>query len=350
MLKACGLVAGALVSTGIGIMIQKADHVPGIWYAWILESPHVVPTIFLFAAALGLIALGQWSRVRNLYWRAFTAMFGPADSIGHNNQLLSKLKIHSAVYGTGPENDVDVADVLRQKIGDGLVLDVVNDSFPGDDPAHKETKRLAVEYSWSGARFKTERPEYSRLVLPEDIWLRNMADEATATRAKLSAVTIAPIVQVNRLGYNPDEIWLGQPFGNRYGIVFFGEVANVQMDADRIARNVRVKSRYNHADDAFTSDISPWMLTAAGFRSRVDLQRGESCGVVIAIRCASPTGFHCYAPEINVDNELSPGKYLRGGRWRIEMEILADNALSITLKASFQIAPTGDLVELRLES
>ena len=91
----------------------------------------------------------------------------------------SKLVIHSASYAafTGIGKDYDVTEFLRLIIaGDSLVLDIENHNFViGDnnwvpkDPKPSTKKRLQVTYSYDGGQPTTiERPEGSRLVLPED--------------------------------------------------------------------------------------------------------------------------------------------------------------------------------------
>jgi len=80
-----------------------------------------------------------------------------------------RLVIHSAVYGTGSDADLDVTDILRQAERDALVVDVENKSFGADDPAYGIPKQLTVEYSYGNHVRKTiVWPEHSRLILPED--------------------------------------------------------------------------------------------------------------------------------------------------------------------------------------
>jgi len=80
----------------------------------------------------------------------------------------SKLKIHSAFYGTGPLDDVDVVERLRHYKPSGLIILVDNNTL-GCDPAPNRPKRLRVAYSYlNDATWEIYRPEYSRLVLPED--------------------------------------------------------------------------------------------------------------------------------------------------------------------------------------
>lgn len=80
----------------------------------------------------------------------------------------AKLKIHSAVYGTGPHDDVDVKNRVHLAATDALVVSVDNNTL-GCDPAPGRTKRLKVNYSYGNdAVWTAERWEYSRMILPED--------------------------------------------------------------------------------------------------------------------------------------------------------------------------------------
>ena len=85
---------------------------------------------------------------------------------------MAKLHIHSAMYGTSPANDIDVCDVLQKHTRDALAVLVSNNLF-GHDPAEGHPKRLEVKYSYgNGAVVTTTRAEGSRLVLPEDSWMK----------------------------------------------------------------------------------------------------------------------------------------------------------------------------------
>lgn len=84
-------------------------------------------------------------------------------------QAQKGLVIHSAVYGTGSDADLDVTNTLRQAERDALVIDVENKTFGSDDPAYGIPKQLTVEYSYGNHVRKTiVWPEHSRLILPED--------------------------------------------------------------------------------------------------------------------------------------------------------------------------------------
>jgi hypothetical protein len=93
----------------------------------------------------------------------------------------SGLLIYSVLYhahdGTGAE--YNVTECLRKMSSQGsLVLDVENHNFVVDgcnyvphDPKPYTAKTLEVEYSYGNRnRVSIERPEHTRLVLPEDTW------------------------------------------------------------------------------------------------------------------------------------------------------------------------------------
>src|SRR5262249_36939561 len=104
---------------------------------------------------------------------ALTRKPQPEDKTTAAQKERSKLHIHSAIYGTGPDTDVDVTEKLRGMVHDGLVVPVANDLAPRD-PHFGAKKHLTVEYSYGNpSRSRVARIEDSRLVLPEDTWLRD---------------------------------------------------------------------------------------------------------------------------------------------------------------------------------
>lgn len=94
------------------------------------------------------------------------------------------LVIHSAVYGTGPDTDMDVREKLQGMAGSGLVVAVENSLVP-QDPRIGVKKRLLVEYSYGNPhRISVNRPEGCRLVLPEDTWVRDQLSKFQYTNLK----------------------------------------------------------------------------------------------------------------------------------------------------------------------
>jgi hypothetical protein len=87
------------------------------------------------------------------------------------------LVIHSAVYGTGPNDDMVVTNKLRTAVRDALVVPVDNNLVPRD-PAIGKHKRLVVEYSYGNPSIQwASRLEGERLVLPEDSETQRLRDE-----------------------------------------------------------------------------------------------------------------------------------------------------------------------------
>jgi len=103
-----------------------------------------------------------------------------------------KLVIHSAVYGTGPIDDMDVTHTLRTAVRDALVVPVDNNLVPRD-PAIGKVKRIAVEYSYGNPSIQQATAlEGERLVLPEDSALPRLRSEVE--QLKRQHEQIAPII------------------------------------------------------------------------------------------------------------------------------------------------------------
>lgn len=95
-----------------------------------------------------------------------------------------KLIIHSAVYGTGPIDDVPITERLRTSVRDALVVPVDNNLVPRD-PAIGKVKRLAVEYSYGNPSIQqASRLEGERLVLPEDSEIQRLRGEIEQLKRK----------------------------------------------------------------------------------------------------------------------------------------------------------------------
>ena len=129
-------------------------------------SPHLVWWQIIMIVGFAICALA-------LAVGAFVAFF-PRIS---KKKIEPKLVIHSAFYGTEPENDKDVTAILQNHTKDALAFDVNNISF-GVDPAPMRPKRLEVEYSYGNKSVrKISRSEGSRLVLPEDQEVQRLASQ-----------------------------------------------------------------------------------------------------------------------------------------------------------------------------
>ena len=96
----------------------------------------------------------------------------------------SKLSIHSAFYGLGDSNDLDVTETLRSMIPvDALAVRINNNLIVGcADPAPNQRKTLTVAYSYGNDKnIQFSRPEFSLLVLPRD---RELIEETAGAYQK----------------------------------------------------------------------------------------------------------------------------------------------------------------------
>jgi len=82
------------------------------------------------------------------------------------NEQKKRLVILSAQYGSGPETDVDVTDVLNRLVrGDALDV-MVTDETLGTPPAKGQSKRLQIAYSIdNGPVRRTQVSENTQLKL-----------------------------------------------------------------------------------------------------------------------------------------------------------------------------------------
>jgi len=117
---------------------------------------------------------------------------GPLPSSVAESLPPPKLVIHRAVYGIGPQADVDITESLRKAARDALVIPVDNNLVPRD-PAIGVRKRLVVEYSYGdgivccASRMESMQGDIARLVLPEDSELPKLQKELSHWQAKYSA-------------------------------------------------------------------------------------------------------------------------------------------------------------------
>ncbi|MGA8152866.1 MAG: hypothetical protein WB952_18090 [Terriglobales bacterium] len=153
-----GLGCFGLAAITFGIQIWPVPQIRAAKgdLAWSIGGPKLIGVLLVAGFLLcGISIYGAWRR--------------------RPNRAISKLVIHSAVYGTGPIDEVSVIDRLNAIAKDGLVVLVDNNLVVGQpDPAPNRPKRLVVEYSYGNdVRHTITRGEStlgrpSRLVLPED--------------------------------------------------------------------------------------------------------------------------------------------------------------------------------------
>jgi hypothetical protein len=84
-----------------------------------------------------------------------------------------KLVIHRAIFGAGPQHQIDITERLDKSAREGLVIQVSQSVAPRD-PAEGVTKTLEIDYSYDGnhcppiSRQESPGQNPPRLVLPED--------------------------------------------------------------------------------------------------------------------------------------------------------------------------------------
>ena len=158
-------------------------------FLWPTDPAHPMGPRFLSFLA----GLAPWFRLLlTVLVPVFTGilgyLFARRQSSGKVASAESDLRIVSADYKAvnGEGGAYDVTDCLRQMIsGDGLVLEIENHNFHignrncvPKDPKPGTSKRLRVIYSYKGgAPITVERPEGTRLVLPEDSFLKGQREQ-----------------------------------------------------------------------------------------------------------------------------------------------------------------------------
>lgn len=160
-------------------MSQRGPLGKNVWVAIILSASLFLSGYSFFSWVHPSHPIAAWISVTVL---GFLLIIGWAVLL--RQQPKTKLVIHRAVYGAGPETDTDVAETLRNTVQDGLVIPVDNDLVPRD-LAKGTRKRLEVQYSYgNGAvcyayRLESTQGDFVRLVLPEDSELEKRAAEVT---------------------------------------------------------------------------------------------------------------------------------------------------------------------------
>ncbi len=139
----------------------------------------------------------------------------------------SRLVIYSAIYDAvdGGGKIYDVAEFLRQIVtGDSLVLDIENHNFSingqnfvPQDPKRGANKRLVVTYSFDSEPSSTvERLEGSRIVLPEDSYLKELKAEKDLVLDKTLELTLK-VDELRRLdAQNKSDLYRTKQFRDGY--------------------------------------------------------------------------------------------------------------------------------------
>ena len=160
----------------------------------------------------------------------------------------SDLKIVSADYKAlnGEGDAYDVTDCLRQMIlGDSLVLEIENHNFQTGncnfvphDPKPGTRKRLRVVYSYKrGAPITVERPEGTRLTLPEDSFLLAQREQLVAAHQdeirKLETTSRAEL-------WRAQESYRQCQAEKQEAVAKLETLKPLQLDAGRLAHHLQV--------------------------------------------------------------------------------------------------------------
>jgi hypothetical protein len=144
----------------------------------------LTPTAVLIAFMVTLFLLGASALMNMLSARSAARSASGYASVRRGIAKVeeSKLKIHSARWGTDSDY-FEVAHILNGQVkGDSLVIAASNDEF-GDPAKGNTNKKLTVAYSFGGGAIKTAvRPESADLMLPEDPWLLGEIERLQANR------------------------------------------------------------------------------------------------------------------------------------------------------------------------
>ncbi|MEO8053055.1 MAG: hypothetical protein ABI833_21825 [Acidobacteriota bacterium] len=256
----------------------------------------------------------------------------------------SKLTIHSAVYGVPTIEDVEVTEKLRDAIGDALAIRVNNDLVP-HDPAHSETKRLEVEYSYGTRERKiVSRPEYELMVLPEDSWLEK---ELRTLRDKVSAATTLKHPPLAKLALKYDTVLNHRTSHDESDDSFeVLWVRNTQLSIPFVAQYVSARIRFTLDDGAESCTITEtqWIYEhtdrSSGFignsrPSWVDIEGNESQALVLAVKQSDGT----------IKSRDSKGAtvhyFRRDTSWNATIILMSDNTETVTLKTKLTVYPNG---------
>jgi hypothetical protein len=184
-------------------------------------------------------------------------------------------------------------------------------------------------------------------------WIRQGKELGQTAKPHIDNSGLAPILMIQGTG----NISLGvgaadSPFGvgSRLTAYVLG-IQNAQMDAQRIARNVRARLEYQHAEDRFVREQATWIIKGdqlhLGRPDSTDLGPGEMQRLTLAVSCYVGNGRYETFVVGTENGELVPKQLLRFGRWHVRGSITSDNSNPIHVTGTFNIDEKGDLVALR---
>ncbi len=160
------------------------------WF-WLLAAIALFVISFILSSVIAVRSSREAAKLRGDLTNALAAQTAAENKIAQLEAEIKrkssvapnpKLKITKAVYGAGPNADIDITESLKNKERDGLVIPVDNNLVPYD-PAFGVRKRLVVEYSYGdgivycASRRESMQGDIVRLTLPEDSELHRLTDE-----------------------------------------------------------------------------------------------------------------------------------------------------------------------------
>jgi hypothetical protein len=269
-----------------------------------------------------------------------------------------RLTVRSALWGTGPENDVDVAPLLQKLPRDALVVHVTR-QFLKCDPIEGPAKRLEVQYSYGNSTVLTvTRPEYSRLTLPEDSYLNKQLElsrgsrtdeierisaENIALKARLQSEDSRP--QLAKLAVKHDRV-LNHKTGpdESYEVLW---IQNTQLSIPFTAQYVsaRIKFTLEGGADSCTITESLWIyehtdkgngFVSSSVPSWVDIEGSEKQALVIAVRKSDE------ALLLRDSRGATAHFFPRDTAWDAAITVVSDNTEPLNLKTKLTVFPNGE--------
>lgn len=222
----------------------------------------------------------------------------------------SKLVIHSAVYGTGPANDIDVKSRLLETAEKALIVPVTN-GFLRCDPAPNEPKRLRVTYSYGTVNSWTiEGGQDGYLFLPPDPQaqrLENEVERLTNAQKKGSEKEACVAEWAGALGalpvYRQDlrvellAVYSGTTWSS-LTTVFFLIKTWAERDLNMIGLSVRLSTSEGVYDGQVLSNLSKWMLSEQFFDTRFNMTNRKETNME--------------SPSLSLMNEIESGIFREG--------------------------------------
>jgi len=305
-----------------------------------------------------------------------------------------KLVIHSAYYGTGPQTDFDVTDIVKRgSSGESMALWIDNNAF-GKDPHIGEPKELKVHYSYGNNNHKSIiRPESSYLILPEDEWLKNLyiscqeqldekrraadrRDDIIKIRDEQIQELKAHIASAQIEKSSPVSLQLSKPkpilehigLETIVNVRFFDallpnvmvslyviKIRNSQFDVMMTASNTRARIEFQHETGGFVVQEAAWVDQRQNYPDHVRIWARDSADIDSAdCKELIVAGMHLQPPEVSPPvvswsvhvkhGDVERSRILGFGKWTCAVTVEADLLESVHLTVSFNIDSGGRLL------